>query len=141
MVKPIFTRHNIEVVFNYADDNIEIIGYPNELGQAILNIINNAKDALIEYNKEYKKIEIILMKIDGEINLIIKDNAGGIPMNIINKIFDPYFSTKDSKNGTGLGLYMTKLIIEDHMGGELSVSNNESGAKFKILLVEKGTYI
>ncbi len=104
--------------------------YDNELKQVLLNLIKNAEDALIENKIEdpYIKIEI------DKKNLIVKDNAGGIPSNIRNKIFDPYFSTKLKKDGTGLGLYMSKLIVEDHCGGKLMVHNDDKGAVFTIIL-------
>ncbi|MEA3497693.1 MAG: HAMP domain-containing sensor histidine kinase, partial [Campylobacterota bacterium] len=144
MVKPIFTQNKIEIVFD-ANQNFTTIGYPNELGQAILNIINNAKEELTEKDtkvsfdstnltNEDKKIKINLEQIENEIILNISDNAGGIPNDIIDNIFNPYFSTKEEKNGTGLGLYMSKIIIEDHMGGKLSVSNSDDGAVFSIKL-------
>ncbi len=123
---------NIKVEFIHHD-NLKISGYPNEFGQVILNIINNAKDAILEKNIKNGKIIIELKKDERGIFLTISDNAGGIPSHIIDKIFDPYFSTKDEKNGTGLGLYMSKLIIEEHMDGILRVSNEEKGANFTII--------
>ncbi len=133
MVKPIFSQNKIDINFD-ANKEFKTIGYPNELGQAILNIVNNAQDALIENNIENKQTTIKLKKNDTNIILTISDNAGGIPQNIIDKIFDPYFSTKDEKNGTGLGLYMTKIIIEEHMNGKIKVENINNGAKFSIIL-------
>jgi len=135
MVKPIFCQNQIDIKFDIKKE-FKIIGYQNELGQAILNIVNNAKDALVENEIKNKQIIINLTQDDKSIVLTIKDNAGGILQNIIDKIFDPYFSTKDEKNGTGLGLYMAKMIIEEHMDGKLSVSNDEDGAKFTIKLGE-----
>ncbi len=123
---------NIKVEFIHHD-NLKILGYPNEFGQVVLNIINNAKDAILEKNIKDGKIIIELRKDERGIFLTIGDNAGGIPSNIIDKIFDPYFSTKDEKNGTGLGLYMSKLIIEEHMDGVLKVSNKGKGANFTII--------
>ncbi len=102
--------------------------YENEMKQVILNLIKNAEDALTEKNIPDKTINITI----DELKLTINDNAGGIPENIIEKIFDPYFSTKTKKDGTGLGLYMSKLIIEDHAKGTLDVYNNENGAVFII---------
>lgn len=108
--------------------------YANEIKQVVLNIIKNAEDALLENNIENPTITIQSV-CDLNCNnptLIIRDNAGGIPQEIKDKIFDPYFSTKIEKDGTGLGLYMSKTIIEEHCGGKLSVENDKDGAVFKI---------
>ena len=110
------------------------ITYPNELKQVILNLIKNAEDVPLENKIENPYIKISSYKEDDKYILEVSDNAGGVPEDVIDKIFDPYFSTKTKKDGTGLGLYMSKTIIEDHCGGELSVSNSKDGAVFKIVL-------
>ena len=98
----------------------------------ILNIINNAKDALVENKIENPTIEVIL----SDYSVTIRDNAGGIPREIIERIFEPYFTTKEQGKGTGIGLYMSKMIIEEGMGGYLSVRNNVQGAVFNIKFKE-----
>jgi signal transduction histidine kinase len=123
-------KNNSIKVFVICDNNFSFNIYDGELQQVIINIINNAKDALVENINDNRKIDIEV-KIDNSVKIYIKDNAGGIPKEIINNIFDPYFSTK-SKNGTGLGLYMSKIIIDDHFSGLLSVQNIEDGAQFLI---------
>jgi signal transduction histidine kinase len=132
IMQPIFKASEITLIFK-EEKEIYLYGYSNELAQAILNILYNAKDALIEHALvEERIIEIQLIKENHKILLTITDNAGGISEDIIHYIFDPYFSTKEEKNGTGLGLYMSKMIIEKHMGGELSIKNNGKGATFTI---------
>jgi signal transduction histidine kinase len=113
--------------------NEDFLTYPNELKQVILNFIKNAEDILIQNHIKEPFICIKSFK-DGEYLVIeVSDNGGGVPKEILNKIFEPYFTTKD-KNGTGLGLYMSKTIIEEHFGGKLSVYNDDFGAVFKISL-------
>lgn len=107
--------------------------YPNELVQVMLNIVNNAKDALVENSVLDPKIEIKGKQEDGKTIINICDNAGGIPSDILENIFNPYFSTK-GKNGTGLGLYMSKVIVEENLHGELRVENGKEGAIFTIIL-------
>ena len=123
----------INLILDIKEDK-KIFGYPTEFSQVILNIISNAKDVLIEKNIKNTKIEINI-ESKGILSIItIKDNAGGIEEKNLEQIFDPYYSTKDSSKGTGLGLYISKLIIERNMGGDLSVSNNSEGAVFKIVV-------
>ena len=126
-------KHDEINIYHTCHEPIELFGYPNEIGQVIINIINNAKDALLSNNiNREKNIYISLFKEENKIVIIIQDNAGGIDQKIIDHVFDPYFSTKLKKNGTGLGLYISKMIIEEHMEGKLSVTNDEEGAIFQI---------
>ncbi len=136
MVETTFTSNDIKINF-YSQKEYRSLGYPNELGQAILNIINNAKDALIDKKIEDKQVNISLQENNKNIIISISDNADGIADEIIDKIFDPYFSTKEEKNGTGLGLYITKIIIEEHLNAKITVENNENGATFKIYLKQE----
>jgi len=115
------------------DKDISILGYPNELSQVLLNIINNAKDALVENDIENREIKVKIFEHNNLKCILISDNAGGMPKNIMDKIFDPYFTTKDEGSGTGIGLYMSKLIIESNMDGKLEASNDKDGAVFKII--------
>ncbi|MBN2018340.1 MAG: HAMP domain-containing histidine kinase [Candidatus Cloacimonetes bacterium] len=107
-------------------------GYPNEYSQVILNILNNAKDAILEKETKNAKVQLMLDQKDGRTILTIWDNAGSIPNNIIDKVFDPYFTTKQHQKGTGLGLYMAKTIIENNMDGSIQVKNIDGGVKFII---------
>ena len=126
-------NQNIEIKEDlYCHDSF--ITYPNELKQVILNLLQNAKDALGDKNIEEPYIQLKSYQTGQEYILEISDNAGGIPPKIMDKIFNIYFSTKSKKDGTGLGLYMSKTIIENHCDGTLSVSNGKEGAIFKISL-------
>ena len=136
-----FKYNDIKVIKNIQ--SVIIDTYENELLQTLINILKNAKDELIKKDVNEKKfIFIDAIKEDTNLIIKIKDNAGGIPANILNRIFEPYFTTKENNGGTGIGLYMSKNIIE-HMGGTLSVSNieyayegiNYKGAQFQIVLV------
>ena len=120
---------NIILIKNLESKEI-FHSYPNELKQVILNLMKNAEDILLE-----KKIQNPIITIHTQDNkLSICDNAGGVPEDIMEKIFDPYFSTKLEKNGSGLGLYMSKTIIQEHCDGDITVKNNEDGAIFTIAL-------
>ena len=133
MTKAIYTSSGVQIDF-HSKERFKIYGCPNTLAQAILNIINNAKDALVDSETKDKRINIILVQNKEKITITIKDNAGGIPENIIDRIFDPYFSTKENKNGTGLGLYMSNMIINEHEGARLQALNDSEGANFIITL-------
>lgn len=118
----------------HLNSTTKIETLPREITQVLLSIIQNAQDALIYKNINNAKIDI--KTYEKGLNLIIEinDNAGGIKDVIMPKIFDPYFSTKKEKNGTGLGLYFAKRIIENNCKGILKVKNNEEGASFSIIL-------
>ena len=126
---------NITLIKNIHED-LECTTYANEVKQVLLNLIKNAEDILLEVNPTNPTITIeSYQPMDKHtVVLTIRDNAGGVPEDIIDKIFDPYFSTKLSKDGTGLGLYMSKTIIEQHCQGTLSVHNDNQGAVFTIEL-------
>ncbi len=129
IVKATLQHYNIEISFS-IDLDYKIIGYKSEYSQAIVNIISNAKDILIDRKIANPKIKIYLDDDKGT-KLCIEDNARGVDKEIIDKIFDPYFTTKYDY-GTGIGLYMTKLIIEEKMNGEIGVKNSKQGAIFSI---------
>ena len=136
-----FKTHNIEVIENIEDIKVELL--ENELTQAILNIVKNSKDIIVTLPEDTKRLIFITVYKDNE-NLIIeiKDNGGGVPIEIQDKIFEPYFTTKHKSQGTGIGLYMTNTIITKHLGGKLILENEKYeyqgesyiGAKFKAVL-------
>lgn len=115
-------------------ENEKVFGHKNEYEQVLLNIITNAKHVLISENIKDPKIMISLEVNETHSCLRIEDNAGGIKVTPIEKVFEPYFTTKEESGGTGIGLYMSKLIIEKSMGGILKVENTQSGAIFVIRL-------
>jgi signal transduction histidine kinase len=126
--------NNINLIINCADD-MQIKGFQGEFSQVILNLLNNAKDILIEHQVDQPTINIeVTSNANGNIKIIIKDNGGGIPDAIIEKIYDPYFTTKEEGKGTGIGLYMSKIIVENNMLGTLHAFNDAEGANFIIEL-------
>lgn len=122
---------NIEKRFEQAAQE-SITTHKSELSQALLAIMNNAIDALQTVDAERLIVVGISAEPSGHLVIQIEDNAGGIPENIIDHIFDAYFSTKKELNGTGLGLYMTKMIVEKSLAGSIVVSNSHQGAVFRI---------
>lgn len=126
-----FRHLGITVTVRSPGDPV-ITGHPNEFSQAVLNILFNARDAFLERKVLERKIEIDIFEEGSQAVVTIADNAGGIPEAILDKIFDPYFTTRGPEQGTGIGLYMSKMIIEKNIPGRLSVHNNEGGAVFRI---------
>lgn len=115
-----------------AGHDAVVNGYPSEYAQVLLNILGNAKDALVTRQVTDPEIRIEIGK-EGDLSVVtITDNAGGIAEDILDKIFDPYFTTKGPDRGTGVGLYMSKIIIEKNMGGSLTARNVAGGAQFRI---------
>jgi len=110
----------------------ELTGYPNEFSQVLLNILNNAKDAFLGQQIEDPSVLVKVRMERGRPVVTIADNAGGIPEEIIERVFEPYFTTKDQGKGTGIGLYMSKKIVEKTMNGSLTVRNTGTGAEFRI---------
>ncbi len=133
LVKDTFDFHFIKIEKNYTTDK-KAYGISNEYSQALLNILSNAKDAIVLNQIKEPKIKIYFFEKDNYVCLKIEDNAGGIKSNVIKKIFDPYFTTKHKSQGTGIGLYMSKVIIEQNMHGKLEVENSKVGAVFTISL-------
>lgn len=133
ILKPQIEQENVEITLEYLSQKEHDI-YENEMLQVFLNIIKNSLDNFKEKNIENPKIHIKTEDIFGKVIVSICDNGGGISEDIVDFIFDPYFSTKDNKNGTGLGLYMSKIIIEQHHKGKLSVQNKSDGVCFHVIL-------
>jgi len=120
-----------------VDETVVVKTFSRELMQVFINIIKNAKETFMDQELENKNILVTLDTLADSIVLTICDNAGGIDTDIINEIFEPYFTTKRERNGTGLGLYMSKTIIEKHLQGTLTVENSKNGACFKIVIPMK----
>lgn len=121
----ILKKNNVEVFLSTTADEINILGYPNELIQVIINLVSNSTDALKEKEIEKKIILIDIKKEDFKILIKIKDNANGIEENILDKIFDFHFTTKVKSKNSGIGLYMSYQLVKDSLQGSLTVKNRE----------------
>ena len=117
-----FKNRQIDIIKDF--EIIEMIGFDIELLQVFINILNNARDEFEKQKLENKYIFVITKKVDDHIHIVFKDNAGGIPNNIIDKVFDSYFTTKKDEDGTGIGLFMSAEIISTHHNGTISVQND-----------------
>ncbi|MCM0081448.1 PAS domain S-box protein [Geomonas sp. Red32] len=132
LVEGSFKSRQIEIVVNDKEDPV-VYGYPNEYSQVILNVLSNAREVIEARNVVKPRVTITMGASEGRSVLTIGDNAGGIPEEIIYKVFEPHFTTKGAQ-GTGIGLFMAKNIIEKNMNGRISVHNTAEGAEFTILV-------
>ncbi|SNB45876.1 ATP-binding protein [Geobacter sp. DSM 9736] len=123
---------NIGVDYVKPGERIATVGNSNEFCQAILNVLNNARDALLERNVPDPRIIVEIEKCEGQWVVVVSDNGGGIAEEAFGSLFDVYFTTKPSDEGTGIGLCITRTIIEDRMGGKVSFCNRGSGAEFRL---------
>jgi signal transduction histidine kinase len=133
LLGPLLIRKKITIE-REIDPEIEVLVYPNELKQVLINLVNNAREAIEHHRGEERLIRIRCTTDERYCTIAIEDTGGGIDGSIIDKIFDPYFTTKFESQGTGIGLYMAKMIIEKHFLGKLSVYNTLKGACFEIRL-------
>jgi PAS domain S-box-containing protein len=132
LVEESFRQLRITINVKAAGEPV-ITGHPNEFGQVILNILFNARDAFLARKGDKPRvIAIEMFSQEGRAVVTVSDNAGGIPEEILDKIFDPYFTTRGPEQGTGIGLYMSKIIIEKNIPGRLSARNSAEGAEFRI---------
>lgn len=132
LLNAMFKANNIKINVEYSGTPLIVMGSPSEFKQVVINLLQNARDALMEHNKTNPQIQIHLLANQKEALLTIADNGGGIPAHVIDRIFEPYFTTKAEGVGSGVGLYMSGAIIQSKMGGTINVSNTENGAMFTI---------
>ena len=121
-------------LYKKVNCNAVIDGYEREFAQVMLNLISNAKDILNQREIPNPRIDVVIDVKDKNVIVTVQDNAGGVEDEHLDLIFEPYFTTKESSKGTGLGLYMSKMIIEKNMNGELTVENTNSGALFTVIV-------
>jgi PAS domain S-box-containing protein len=140
IIKDSLSNNTIELKKSYTSVS-EVDAYPRELMQVFVNIINNSKDSLLANHRDNPFIEVKVYEDENYVITDICDNGVGIDEKIQAKIFDPYFTTKDEKTGTGLGLYMSKVIIEDHLHGKLETFNMDKGACFRVMLLKKNNIV
>ncbi|MCX7821044.1 MAG: PAS domain-containing sensor histidine kinase, partial [Brevinematales bacterium] len=130
-MKDSFETKGIKHNFVYDKDYI-IKGYPNQFSQVLINLLNNALEAIVEKQVENPFVNVKICEEDKVLFIKVEDNGGGIPEDIMPKIFEPYFTTKEK--GTGIGLYMSKVIIENNFKGKIYAKNTRKGIEFTIEL-------
>ena len=133
-VKDSYRDYKVELIDKTIDGEAQICSYRNELMQVIMILLNNSRDAVVGNKIEKPAVTVELIHHNEKIEIQIKDNGGGIADDIMDRIFEPYFTTKFKSDGTGVGLYMSKMIIEDSIGGELILKNYEDGVLAKLVL-------
>lgn len=133
-VKDSYLDSNVELIDRTQDGDTQMCSYKNELMQVIMILLNNSRDAVVCNKIEKPQVIVDLVHRDEKIEIRIKDNGGGIDDDIMDRIFEPYFTTKFKSDGTGVGLYMSKMIIEDSIGGELVLENDDDGVLATLIL-------
>lgn len=126
-VKDSYVDANVEIIDKTKKTNTQLFSYKNELIQVIMILLNNSRDAAVCNKITNPKVTVYCEEHDSQIKICVQDNAGGIPDDVMDRIFEPYFTTKFKSDGTGVGLYMSKMIIEDSIGGDLLLENHENG--------------
>ena len=129
LVQASFAHHNIAIHFETVKD-AQLLGFSNEYSQALLNLLSNARDAILAQKCAAGRVDICIETTDRMGCVVVRDNGGGIPKEILDKIFDPYFTTRPQ--GTGIGLYMSKMIVERNMNGVITARNVAGGAEFAV---------
>jgi C4-dicarboxylate-specific signal transduction histidine kinase len=133
-VKDSYLDSSVELIDRTQDGDTQMCSYKNELMQVIMILLNNSRDAVVGNKVEKPQVIVDLVHRDEKIEIHVKDNGGGIDDDIMDRIFEPYFTTKFKSDGTGVGLYMSKMIIEDSIGGELILENDDNGVLATLIL-------
>lgn len=130
LIEKSFQDQKIEIAL-HSEGNLTVAGYPNEYCQVLLNILMNSRDALVANEVGKARISIRAFSDDGKVVVAVTDQGGGIAEEVMDRLFDPHFTTKGPELGTGVGLFMAKTIVEN-MGGRLMARNTGGGAEFRI---------
>lgn len=140
IMEGVLENHGIQVTTE-LEDSLQVFGVAGELSQVVLNLLSNAKDALLANRPHEPSLQIRAAKVGDRIQIAIEDNGGGIDPANIDKVFEPYFTTKEAGQGTGIGLYMSKMIVENNLHGQLLVTNTAAGARFTLDLPEAVDFV
>ncbi len=135
----VFNNHCIALSIDCGDD-IEVFGIPGEFSQVILNLLSNAKDAVQDTHQRSPRIQVHASRDGDLVRICVDDNGGGIAPEVMARIYEPYFTTKNEGKGSGIGLYMSKMIVENNMHGRLEASNTDEGTRFTIELDTPGRH-